>query len=159
MIFGATFRTKLSFEIFNLAVIPSQRPTLEASRGFLRHNNFRDKTKIPKIEKEEYWVDEPIRSEKMIFGATFRTKLGVEIFNHAVISSERPILEASRTFLRHNNFRGKTRIPKIEKDKYWVDEPIRSVKITFAATFRAKLTFQNFNLAVITSESPNFRGL
>ena len=39
-----------------------------------------------------------------------------EIFCSAVIPSGGPTLDASRALLRHNNFDGKTKISKIEKE-------------------------------------------
>ena len=47
----------MDFEIFCSAVIPSEGPTLDASRALLKHKNFDGKTKISKIEKDEDWLD------------------------------------------------------------------------------------------------------
>ena len=40
MTFYMIFCAKLDFQIFNPAVIPSEGPTLEASRALLRRKNF-----------------------------------------------------------------------------------------------------------------------
>ena len=42
----------LTLLIVNPGVIPSEEQTLEASRAFLRHNNFRGKKKNPKDSKK-----------------------------------------------------------------------------------------------------------
>ena len=51
------FLAKTDFEIFCPVVIPSEGPTLDASRALLKHKNFDGKSKISKIEKVEEWVD------------------------------------------------------------------------------------------------------
>ena len=43
----------MDFEIFCSAVIPSEGPTLDASRALQKHENFDGRTKI---EKDEEWV-------------------------------------------------------------------------------------------------------
>ena len=43
-------------QIFNSAVIPSERLTLDTSRALLGHENFEGKSEVSKIEKDEQWV-------------------------------------------------------------------------------------------------------
>ena len=94
----------------------------------------------------------------MTFEVILRAKLNFQTFNPAAITAEGLTSEPSRALLRHQNIHGKTKISKIEKDKDWVDESSRSLKMIFEVILRAKLHFQIFNPAVITAEGPTLQG-
>ena len=104
MKFYVNFRAKLGFQIFNSAVIPSEGPTLEPSnfRAFLR-KKIMVRQKVQK-SKRRGLGRRILQSLKVAFYVNFREKLDFEIFNSVVIPSEGPNLEASRAFLRKNNY-------------------------------------------------------
>ena len=143
---------KLYFQNFCLAVIPSESPTLEASRAFLRHKKFECKSKMSKIKKDENLVGWAFGSQKMSIQMIFWAKLNLQIFCLTVISSEGLALEASRIFRKHKNFDGKTKMSKIKKDEYWIGWTSGSQKMKFQMICWAKLDLQDFCPAVISSE-------
>ena len=89
---------KWDFENLISTVITAERLTLEPSRALLRHENFHGKTKMSKIEKDKYWVDESSRRLEITFKVICRAKLDFQIFNPAAIAVEGPTLQASRAF-------------------------------------------------------------
>ena len=120
MTFEVIFLAKSDFEIFWPAVILPEGLTLDASRALLRHKNFDGKTKISKIKKDEDWVGWPSGSLNKSFEVIFLAKMDFQNFCSSVIPSEGLTLEASRVLLRHEDFDGKSKISKIEKDEQWV---------------------------------------
>ena len=109
------FTAKFGFQIFNPAAITAEGPTLHVSRALLRHILFLGKIKMSKIEKDEDWVNQLSESFKMTLEIIFRAKLYYQIFNPAIILSERQTLKASGAILRHDNSASKANTVKNRK--------------------------------------------